>query len=263
MTTRPRIGISANVLHRDSDRSLYDGRPLLYLEQSMGTWLMRAGARPYLIPFAPEEADVETSLDAMMAGMDGLVLCGGADVAPESYGEEPLDEEWTGDRIRDEYEIALLEAAVARDRPVLGVCRGIQLLNVAFGGTLYQDIETQIDGAIPHRDRERYDDHTHAIAFEPGGRLGALYGGADGGEAISVHHQAIRDVADELTVDARSPEDGVIEAVRGERADRYLFGIQWHPEFQGADDAGLLDPMPILEDFLAAVGERREADRGG
>ncbi|MFB6372492.1 MAG: gamma-glutamyl-gamma-aminobutyrate hydrolase family protein [Bradymonadaceae bacterium] len=256
MTVKPRIGISANILHMDPDRSLYDGRPLLYLEQSMGTWLMRAGARPYLIPFAPEGADVETTLDEMMAGMDGLVLHGGADVAPESYGSEPIEEAWSGDAVRDAYETELVEAALDRDRPVLGVCRGLQLINVALGGTLYQDIATQVDGAISHRDRDRYDDHTHAVAFEPGARLRSIYGGAEGGEAISVHHQAIRELGDELVVEARSPEDEIVEAVRLERPNRYVFGVQWHPEFQETDDDDLLGAMPVLEDFLAAVEAR-------
>jgi len=257
VSTRPCIGISANIRHRDPDRSLYDGRPLLYLEQSMGTWLMRAGVRPYLIPLAPEEADVETTLEAMMTGMDGLVLHGGADMAPETYGSEPIDEDWTGDAVRDAYEIGLVEAAIDHDRPVLGVCRGLQVLNVALGGTLYQDIETQVDGAITHRDRDRYDDYTHAIAFESGARLRSIYQGADGGRAISVHHQAVREVADELVVDARSPEDGIVEAARLDRPDRYVFGLQWHPEFQEIEDRELLDPMPVLEDFLGAVEKRR------
>jgi putative glutamine amidotransferase len=253
---RPRIGISANILHRDPDRSVYDGRPLLYLEQSMGEWVMRAGARPYLVALPSEEASVETSLEEMMCGMDGLVLHGGADVAPESYGEEPLDEEWQGDAVRDRYEMELVEAALEHDRPILAVCRGLQLVNVALGGTLYQDIATQIDGAIEHRDRDQYDDHTHEVAFADGGWLRELYDGSDGGEVISVHHQAIRDVADGLHVEARCPEDGVIEAAWLGREDRYVAGIQWHPEFQEAGNRRLLDASALMEDFLDAVRSR-------
>lgn len=253
---RPRIGISANILHRDPDRSVYDGRPLLYLEQSMGEWVMRAGARPYLVPLACDEASVETSLEEIMLGMDGLVLHGGADVAPQSYGQEPLDEDWQGDAVRDRYEMALVEAAIEHDRPILAVCRGLQLVNVALGGTLYQDIATQVDGAIAHRDRDRYDDHTHEVAFIEGGWLWELYAGNDGGEVISVHHQAVRDVADPLGVEARSPEDGVIEAASLQREDRWVAGIQWHPEFQAPENRQLLDASVLMADFLGAVRDR-------
>lgn len=253
---RPRIGISANILHRDPDRSVYDGRPLLYLEQSMAEWVMRAGARPYLVPAAAEEASVETSLEEMMCGMDGLVLHGGADVAPVSYGQEPLDEDWQGDAVRDRYEMALVEAAIEHDRPILAVCRGLQLVNVALGGTLYQDIATQVDGAIEHRDRQRYDDHTHEVAFTDGEWLRELYDGSDGGEVISVHHQAIREVAEGLRVEATCPDDGVIEAARLQREDRYVAGIQWHPEFQEVDNRRLLDASVLMEDFLGAVRGR-------
>jgi putative glutamine amidotransferase len=253
---RPRIGISANILHHDPDRSVYDGRPLLYLEQSMGEWVMRAGARPYLVPLSSDDASVETSLEEMMRGMDGLVLHGGADVAPQSYGQEPVDEDWQGDAVRDRYEMALVEAAIEHDRPILAVCRGLQLVNVALGGTLYQDIATQVDRAVAHRDRDRYADHIHEVAFMEGGWLRELYGGSDGGKVISVHHQAIREVADGLGVEARCPDDGVIEAARLQREDRWVAGIQWHPEFQEPGNRRLLDASVLMADFLGAVRDR-------
>ena len=256
---KPRIGVSANLRHRDPKRSLYDGRPLLYLEESMGTWLMRGGARPYLIPFAVEGNPGETTLEEMLRGMEGLVLHGGADVAPESYGGEPLREEWSGDRVRDLYEIALVEAALEQDIPVLAICRGLQLANVALGGTLYQDVATQVDEALTHRDPEAYDGNRHRVVFEADGRLAEMYDGMSGGEVVSVHHQAVEEVADALVVEARSAGDGIVEALRIERRDRYLLGLQWHPEFQDPEDESLLDPMVPLRDFLRAVEARRGA----
>ena len=97
--------------------------------------------------------------------LDGLVLQGGADVSPTSYGETPLQPKWGGDRIRDDYEIALLDAFAERGKPVLGICRGLQLINVAFGGTLLQDIATQQPGALEHRDAEIYDRNFHGVEF--------------------------------------------------------------------------------------------------
>lgn len=251
----PMIGVSANVFHEDPDRDAYNGRPLLYLEASMADWLMRGGARPYMIPFSLEEREETVALEEIVAGLDGLVLHGGADIAPETYGEEPRRDDWEGDAVRDAYEIELVEACLEYDRPVLGICRGAQLLNVAFGGTLYQDIETEVEGSAPHRDREAFDGHEHEVSIEPDSVLSSMYGGATRGRIVSVHHQAIRDLADDLIVEARSVEDGLVEAVRHDGG-RYVAGVQWHPEFQQPDDDRLLDPMVLLHHFLKAVRRR-------
>lgn len=258
-TERPLVGLSANVLAADPDRDLYGGRPLLYLEQSMGTWLMRAGARPYLVPFAPDEERVETTLEELVGGLDGLVLQGGSDIAPQTYGEEPVDGEGSSDDARDRYEERLIEVCLERDLPILGICRGVQMLNVAFGGTLVRDIGREVEGAERHRNRELYDGHTHRVDFEPEGRLRELHG-VEGGEIVSVHHQAIDELGDGLVVEARSAGDGVVEAARLERDDRYVLGVQWHPEFQDPGESSLLDPAVVLEDFLEAVRSRIPAD---
>lgn len=258
-TYRPRIGLSANILHRDDDRELYDGRPLLYLEQSMATWVLRAGGRPYLIPFAPHDSGVDTGLEGMLAGVDGLLLQGGADMAPASYGESPLEERWSGDPARDQYELALFEHALDRRMPILGVCRGAQVINVARGGTLYQDLETQLEGGRLHRDRSRYDELTHRVEFEPDSHLAELYS-EPGGLVSSVHHQGIRALGDGLRVEARSSEDGLVEAVRLAADELYVLGVQWHPEFHEPGDSSLLSPMPIIEDFLEEVRDERAAN---
>jgi putative glutamine amidotransferase len=131
----------------------------------------------------------------------------------------------------------------------------VQLLNVTFGGTLYQDISTQLSGALVHRDWEAYDHNHHDVDVAPGGLLAGLYG--VGRHRInSVHHQAIKDLAAGLVVEARCPDDGVIEAVRWE-GEGWVHGVQWHPEFHVAGD-GLLDPDPLMRAFLDVARDCRE-----
>lgn len=243
-------------MHRDEQRQLYDGRPLLYLEQSMGEWFLRYGRGvPLLIPAPRQEVIAQTGAEDFVDVIDGLVVQGGVDMAPESYGDQPLRREWSGDAVRDAYELELIEHCLRRDRPVLGICRGHQVLNVALGGTLYQDIETQVGTEVTHRDGELYHENSHRVEFVEGSTLAQVYG-VRRGEINSVHHQAIRELGEGLVVEARCPEDGVIEAVWLEGR-RYARGIQWHPEFQERRQLELLSPEPLLDDFYAAICRRK------
>jgi putative glutamine amidotransferase len=183
--------------------------------------------------------------------LDGLVLQGGADVSPSSYGEQPLRGEWAGDRVRDVYEIELLHEFVEAKKPVLGICRGAQLINVAFGGTLYQDVATQLPDSGRHVTDE-YERHLHEIRFAPGSGLARLYGGLDRPRVTSIHHQSIKSLGRGLKAEAWSEPDGVVEAVRGS-GEGYVFAVQWHPEFHHAGNAVALDCSPILEEFLSAA----------
>ena len=159
--------------------------------------------------------------------------------------------------IRDRF---LARAAIDSDMPLLAICRGHQVLNVAFGGTLYQDIATDVVGARVHRDPAPYDKLVHEIDIEPGSALATLYGGVSHGLVNSVHHQAVKSVGKNVVVEARSREDGIVEAIRVEGAG-YVRGVQWHPEFAHPTPAGLLDSAPILREFLAATELRRHASR--
>ena len=140
-----RVGLSCSLLPPTPDRSLFKGKTLVYVERGMADWVAREGAVPVILA-APgfESADLGAWVSASLDAVDALVLTGGTDVSPTSYGEEPLDPAWAGQPERDAFEIALLREAMQRAMPVLGVCRGIQLLNVALGGTLYQDLPTQL-----------------------------------------------------------------------------------------------------------------------
>jgi alcohol dehydrogenase class IV/gamma-glutamyl-gamma-aminobutyrate hydrolase PuuD len=284
---RLKIGISACFFHADPQRPIFTGKTLQYAEQSIVHWVQRQGAIAFIVPSpagSTQRGDVTLAHYAEL--LDGLVLEGGSDLWPGSYGEEPLRPEWSGDRVRDEYEIALTREFVAAGKPVLGVCRGLQLLNVAFGGTLYQDIATQQPGALRHRDAALYDRNFHAVEFVPGTRLAALHPGVPLAIVNSVHHQGIKDLAPFMTVEARCPNDGTIEAIRydNERGpvQSYVAAVQWHPEFH--DGAGfdlarfkpallpgwqppvdparlprLIDDDPMLADFLGACERAKGA----
>jgi len=255
---RLKIGISACFMHADPTRALFTGKTLQYVEQSIAHWVMSTGALAVMIPSpagATQRGDV--TLDHYAQWLDGLVLHGGADVSPLSYGEQPLQDKWSGDKIRDDYEIELVRAFERRRKPVFGVCRGLQLLNVAYGGTLYQDIATQLPEALTHRDASVYDRNFHTVDIVPGTRLARLYPQAERAKVNSIHHQAIKRLAPGFEVEALSHEDGLIEAIRRPDAGKpYLAAVQWHPEFH-LPDADTIDDAALLADFLAAAATTR------
>lgn len=248
-----RIGISSCFFHADPQRPVFKGKTLLYIEQSLAHWLMSTGAVAVALPTAPTSGQQRTMLELI----DGLVLHGGADVAPGSYGETPLLPEWGGDAVRDAYEIELLRACMDMDKPILGVCRGAQLINVGLGGTLYQDIGTQRPEAQPHRDWEVYDMLHHPVRLEPGGLLAQLYPHVTSTTHVnSVHHQGVKNLGRGLQVQATS-DDGMIEAILWTESRSYVLGVQWHPEYHDPRDSSLLSSQPILENYLREVAQRR------
>ncbi len=258
MSARPlRIGLSARLMHEPPRELGFPGKTLQYLEQSMAHWVMAHGALVFMIPTLGRRAEVDRraiSVRDCVAALDGLVLQGGADVSPESYGETPERADWRGDRLRDLYEIELIWEFIVQGKPVLGICRGCQLINVAMGGSLWQDIPTHIDNAIVHRDDALYDGYHHDLEIVPGSRLAALYPEGTHYLVNSIHHQCVRRLGNDLVVEARSPRDGVVEAIR-RKGSGYVAGFQWHPEFHG-ETPGLLDSRPVLAEFLAAAEQR-------
>ena len=252
--SRLKIGLSACFSHADPTRSLFTGKTLQYVEQSIAHWIMSSGAMMVMVPCptgSTARGDVTYAHYAQW--LDGLVLHGGADVWPGSYGEEPLEEKWAGDRVRDEYDKALVAAFEAQGKPVFGVCRGLQILNVAYGGTLYQDINTQVPDSFVHRDAATYDLNYHRVDIQPGTRLSSLYPGVERVRVNSIHHQAVKDLSAEFVAEAFSAEDGLVEAIRRKDPARsYIAAVQWHPEFHvpGSDT---IDDAALLQDFLAAA----------
>lgn len=262
MNDRLKIGISACFFHADAARPIFTGKTLQYIEQSVAHWVAASGAAlPVMVPSPLGDTSRGTvGLDDYAAWLDGLVLMGGADMWPGHYGEEPLKPQWAGDRVRDEYETALARAFVAKGKPVFGVCRGLQVLNVAFGGSLLQDIGTLKPESLAHRSAELYDKHFHPVELVPGTRLAHLYPGATRFTVNSVHHQGINRLAGDFVVEAVCPDDEVIEAVRW-RGPSYVAAVQWHPEFHRPAEQGVIDDGPILADFLGAARAARRVAR--
>ncbi len=258
MTSRPlRIGMSARLLHQAPTEMGFRGKTLQYLEQSVAHWILRHGAVALMVPTLGLDAEVarrKVSVREYAELLDGLVLQGGADVSPRIYGQAPLHPAWAGDPVRDRYEIELIEGFLQLGKPLLGICRGCQLLNVAFGGSLIQDLPSQRPNAHSHVDAAMYDEHLHGIEFVAGSRLAALYGPDCVPVVNSIHHQAIDRLGGDLTIEARSVGDGVIEAIRG-IGSLAVSGVQWHPEFHGRH-SDRLDPEPLMKDFLLAVHKR-------
>jgi putative glutamine amidotransferase len=232
----PRIGISPRLFHPEPGVRGVRSKLLAYVEHSVADWLLERGALPLLIP-------VNSSIGSYVEALDAVVLQGGTDISPLAYGEQPLAPEWAGDPLRDRLEIELVRACVAAGKPVLGICRGAQVINVALGGTLHQDVAA-------HRSDD-YDAHAHEVRLEPGSGLARLYGETGPRRVVSIHHQAVKQLGQGLEVEARSLDDGVVEAIRL-RGEPYVCGVQWHPEFHGGRD-GFLDAGRLLDEFLRAV----------
>ena len=263
-----RIGLSARLMHTPPLELGFRNKTLQYLEQAIAHWIMARGAMVLMLPTLGFDAEVDrrrVKVRHYVDALDGLVMQGGADVSPTSYGQQPLRPEWSGDVVRDRYEMELVEGFLAQGKPVLGICRGAQLLNVAFGGTLYQDIATQRQDARNHVDAELYDQHHHEIIFEPESRLAQLYAGMTGGRVTSIHHQAVDRLGSDLVVEARATEDGMVEAIRS-TGSCFVAGVQWHPEFHAINPA-LLSGEPLLDGFLdcaaKAAGRTMDASATG
>jgi putative glutamine amidotransferase len=185
--------------------------------------LRGAGTRPFVLPLLGAD-----DADAMLEGMDGLVLTGGEDVDPRRYDTAPHPALGDIHAERDAFELALVKAARSRRLPTLAICRGIQVANVALGGTLVQDIPSEWPNALPHDGDWARDCRVHAVRIEPDSRLARALG-SEHVDVNSLHHQSVGRVAETLTVVARAP-DGVIEGVEWHGDDWWMVGVQWHPE---------------------------------
>ena len=187
--------------------------------------VQRAGGAPVLLSFT----DSEALADEMLSRMDGVLFTGGGDVNPACYGEEMLPCCGAPADNRDQLETLLLRCALRRGMPILGICRGIQFINAALRGTLWQDLPSQHPSDIEHHMNPPYDAFGHNVSLVPGTPLASLFSGQTEIAVNSYHHQAVREPAAGLEVMAVAP-DGVIEALY-RPASHFLWAVQWHPEF--------------------------------
>jgi putative glutamine amidotransferase len=236
---RPLVGISMR----------YDWRnEFFYLRQTYSEAVYGAGGLPLLVPLFPDRE----FLEPLVARLDGIVLAGSnSDVDPLRYGADPHPK--LGDVLprRDATDAALIALAEERNIPLLAICYGMQALNVARGGTLVQDIESQVDGAIKHQQGDVYVRHCHKISILDGTLLADL-AGSTSTTVNSHHHQAIERLGRNLTPVAWA-SDGVVEAVVDDASDHWIFGVQWHPEVGWSEDAL---SQAIFSAFIEATIER-------
>ncbi len=226
MSRRPIIGVATQTLPGKPGGEL----PTCWIMGHRYVEALRTvKALPWLIPLLPHDPE---TMEGIFERLDGVFLTGGVDVDPSRYGEAKHPKCGATDPDRDAIELMLLEHAMKTDKPVLAVCRGIQILNVARGGTLYQDVTDQVPAALKHdyfptlaQPSRSY--LAHEITVLKDSRLGEYLG-----ESVvpvnSMHHQAIKDLAGDLRATAFAP-DGIIEAVEG-HGNQFLVAVQWHPE---------------------------------
>ncbi len=241
MMRRPVIGLTLDI-EQPPGR---DGGPrqgAYGIRENYCAAVVRAGGVPVLLPHEPALAE------AYLAGLDGLVVTGGAfDVDPVLFGARRRHPSVTTKDRRTAFELAITRAALARDLPLLGICGGQQLLNVALGGTLIQHIPDEVEGALAHEQPNPRDEPGHPVVLLEDSLLRRICGAAVM-QVNSAHHQAVKEVGPGVLVDARAP-DGVIEGIEAP-ARRFCLGVQWHPEYGVATgDAA------IFEALVTAAGE--------
>jgi putative glutamine amidotransferase len=237
---KPIIGITPSPVQE----TLPNGTMTRYAMASTYTEAVEAaGGVPFVIP--PQSGNI----DEIIATIDGLLLSGGADVDPALYGDATVHETTYGIHAgRDDLELALVRRAVEDDVPVLCICRGIQVLNVALGGTLIQDIPDQYSTEIEHRQHNsgiQASEPAHLVSVTPDGLLARTYG-SDTIAVNSFHHQALRDVADGLKVEALAPDETIESVSRPESG--WILGVQWHPEMMFRAHPEHLKPFSALVD---------------
>ena len=220
MLKKPIIGISSSVIVDNSGS--FAGYKRAYVNKDYVDAVIRAGGIPLIIPFSTDEEVIISQAQLI----DGLILSGGHDIDPYNYGQEPSQKIGETFPERDTYEMILLEESKKRGIPILGICRGFQLINVAAGGTLYQDLSLIPGNILKHNQVSNPTLKTHKIEIKENSFISSIFGKET--MVNSFHHQAVDKVADDFIVVARA-SDGVVEAIE-HKTYKFLVAVQWHPE---------------------------------
>lgn len=236
---KPLIGITSNI-----DSTAHT------LQNTYIQAVISGGGIPFVIP-----TGVENDARQITLLLDGLIISGGGDMNPILFNEEPLPQLGNVTPERDSSELELVNHMLASDKPILGICRGHQVLNVALGGTLYQDINSQIASHLLQHDQKAKRDHqSHAVHIEKGTLLASI-ANTEKIMVNSFHHQALKDIPAPLIVSGRA-SDGIVEAV--ESTDHhFVIGVQWHPEALMQNDDQV--SMRLFNAYMKACTERMGA----
>ncbi|MCH4886836.1 gamma-glutamyl-gamma-aminobutyrate hydrolase family protein [Acidaminobacter sp. JC074] len=238
---KPVIGISGSITILESGR--FPGYRRTYVNEDYVKSVILAGGVPLLLPLTTDPEIVKGYLDLI----DGLVLSGGHDVSPLAYGEQPLQKIGHTLPERDVFDRLLIETALEKKLPLLGICRGMQILNVALGGTLYQDLDYVPDSQLKH---DQYHDPslaTHEVSVDTSSKLFNIMGDKRV-KTNSFHHLAVKDLGEGLVITAKA-DDGVVEAI--EHNDYpFVLGVQWHPEMMASTDVKM---KSLFEALMEAV----------
>ena len=220
MSKRAIIGISSSIIVDNSGS--FAGYKRAYVNKDYVDAVIRAGGVPLIIPFSTDKEVIISQAQLI----DGLILSGGHDISPYNYGQEPSQKIGETFPERDTYEIILLEESKKRNIPILGICRGFQLINVAAGGTLYQDLSLIPGNILKHNQVSNPTLKTHKVEIKENSFISSIFGKET--MVNSFHHQVINKVANDFIVVAKA-SDGVVEAIE-HKTYKFLVAVQWHPE---------------------------------
>lgn len=242
----PVIGILANLTPTNDSGSLEEK---VYVNNSYISAVEKAGGVPIIIPVNINRDSIKSQIDLV----DGLIISGGADINPILYKEEPLVGLGYFNTDNDEFDIIATRIALIQDKPILGICRGLQVLNVCLGGTLYQDINHVESSYIKHFQQAKRCMGSHSITISEWSKLAEILG--TDSTVNSFHHQSVKDLGKGLVVTASS-KDGIIEAIEL-KGEKYAMGVQWHPEEMVNDN----EKMLLLFKRLVEVASQKKDEK--
>ena len=235
------IGLSGNLLYENSSI------PKEFVNRSYVDSIIRSKGVPFIMPITEDEEIIKK----MAENVDGIIMTEGVDVHPFRFNEEPIEKIGTISAERDDFDFKLMKYAVEMNKPIFGICRGIQVINVYFGGTLIQDIPTQRNTNILHSQTSEYHTATHKIQIVKDSIIYDMLG--ESSEVNSFHHQAIDKLAKDFKVTAAA-KDGIVEAIEYKKKDSFILAVQWHPELMSAKSV----KMQNLFDMFVEVCRSRK-----